>query len=71
MERRKLKARIVEKYGTSQAFAAALGVTGATVSNVVKGHTTPKTKAMPAWCQALDIKTEEIGIFFYPETWEN
>lgn len=71
MERRKLRARIVEKYGTSQAFAAELGITSATVSNVVKGHTTPKTKLMPVWCKALDIKPEEIGIFFYPETWEN
>ena len=60
MERRKPKARIVEKYGTSQAFAAALGVTGATVSNVVKGHTTPKTKAMPTWCQALDRRDRHI-----------
>lgn len=71
MERRKLKARIVEKYGTSQAFAAALGITSTTVSNVVRGRTTPKTKWMPAWCKALDIKPEEIGVFFYPETWEN
>lgn len=71
MERMKLRGRIVEKYGTSLAFAESLGISPATVTNVVKGKTTPKTKRMPAWCKALDIKAEEIGIFFYPETWEN
>lgn len=71
MKRQKLRARIVEKYGTNLAFADAIGVVNTTVTNVVQGHSTPTAKAMPVWCKALDIRPEEIGIFFYPESWEN
>lgn len=64
MKRQKLRARIVEKYGTNKQFAKILGVTPLTVTNVIKGRTTPTTRQMQRWCEALEIATEEIGLFF-------
>ena len=64
MKRQKLRARIVEKYGTNKRFAEVLGVTPLTVTNVVKGRTTPTTRQMLKWCAALEIHPDETGIFF-------
>lgn len=64
MERLKLRARIVEKYGTNKAFAKHLGIAPYTVTNVIKGRTTPTTRQIPKWCDALEIAPEETGIFF-------
>lgn len=64
MERLKLRARIVEKFGTNRQFAESLGITPLTVTNVVKGRTTPTTRQMPRWCEALEIAPEETGLFF-------
>lgn len=64
MERQKLRARIVEKYGTNAAFAEAIGATPQTVTNVVRGRTTPTSKRLPEWCAALEIHPDETGIFF-------
>lgn len=64
MERLKLRARIVEKYGTNRQFAEIMGITPLTVTNVVKGKTTPTTRQLPRWCEALEIAPEETGIFF-------
>lgn len=64
MERQKLRARIVEKYGTNAAFAEAIGATPQTVTNVIRGKTTPTSKRLPEWCVALEIHPDETGIFF-------
>lgn len=64
MERLKLRARIVEKFGTNRQFAEILGITPLTVTNVVKGRTTPTTRQLPRWCEALEIAPEETGLFF-------
>ena len=62
--RQKLRARIVAKYGTSYAFAEHIGITPVTVSNVLRGKTTPTRNKMPLWLDALDIAPEETGLFF-------
>lgn len=71
MKRNKLRGRIVEKYGTNGQFAKEIGVSVQTVSNVVSGRSTPTGKKMPIWCAALEIRSDEVGIFFYPQTLEN
>lgn len=71
MERRKLKGRIIEKYGTIGAFCDEIKIHRNTATNVLDGKTTPTRKKMPKWCEALNIAPEEIGYFFYPETCEN
>ena len=71
MERRKLRGRIIEKFGTIGAFCKTVRIHPTTATNVLDGRTMPTKKNLPKWCEALDIATEEIGKFFYPETWEN
>lgn len=64
MERRKLRARIVEIYGTNKALAEKIGASRQTISNVVQGRTTPTRKKLPEWCAALGISPEETALFF-------
>ena len=71
MERLKLRARIIEHFGTIGHFARHIGITQTTASNVLSGKTTPTSKKIGAWCEALQIQPEEIGIFFTPKTLEN
>lgn len=71
MARMKLRGRIVEKFGTMAAFAAAAGISKVTVSNVLRGKTDPQKKKMHIWCELLDIRPEEKLIFFWPESSEN
>lgn len=71
MDRLKLRGRIIEKYGTIGAFCQEIGVSPNTATNVLGGKTTPTSKKMPKWCAALNIAPDEIGDFFYRETWEN
>lgn len=70
MERLKLRARIVEKYGTIGAFCDKLGIAKSTATRVLSGKTAPTSKGITKWCAALEISTEESGKFFYPETLE-
>ena len=70
MERLKLRARIIEKYGTIGAFCKAMAINPGTASNVLSGKTTPTSKKLPKWCMALEIPQEDMGKFFYPETLE-
>ena len=64
MKRLKLRARIVEKFGTNRQFAEAVGITPTTVTNVLRGKSTPTSRMLAIWCAALDIAPEESGIFF-------
>lgn len=71
MERLKLRGRIVERYGTITRFARTIGITNQTATNVLSGVTTPTSKKLPVWCDALGIDANEIGLFFYTPTSEN
>lgn len=71
MDRLKLRGRIIEKYGTIGTFCQEIGISPNTATNVLGGKTTPTSKKLPKWCAALNIAPDEIGDFFYPETWEN
>ena len=64
MKRLKLRGRIIEKYGTIGAFAERIGVSSSTATNVLNGKTTPTSKSMPKWCDALGIDLRDVGIFF-------
>lgn len=64
MERLKLRGRIIERFGTIGAFVEALGITANTATNVLSGKTTPTSRMLPRWCDALDIDPAEVGIFF-------
>ena len=67
MIRQKLRARIIEKYGTLGRFCRVTGITSTTVTNVLKGRSTPNPLAIVGWCHVLDIPDSEQHIFFGDE----
>lgn len=70
MERLKLRARIIEKYGTIGRFCASVGISPVTVTNVLAGRTTPHPLAIIGWCHVLSIPEEDAAIFFTREVAE-
>lgn len=64
MERLKLRARIIERYGTLGAFAAKHGTNYQTIANVLSGRITPKGLTLVGWLSALNIPEAEKDIFF-------
>ena len=70
MERLKLRARIIEKYGTIGRFCASVGISPVTVTNVLAGRTMPNQLAIIGWCHVLSIPEEEANIFFGREVAE-
>ena len=71
MKKNRLKARIVERYGTLTRFAKETGLSIQTVSSVVNGRNTPTGIALIGWCAALGIAKDEAGFFFGTESLEN
>lgn len=64
MERIKLKARIIDRFGSLGNFAKACGTNYQTVWNTVSGNITPKGMALVGWRAALEIPENETYIFF-------
>ena len=64
MNRLKLRAVIIEKYGTIGAFCKAIGINPGTATNVLSGKTTPTKNKLPIWCAALEITPETEEDFF-------
>lgn len=61
---RKLEGRIVEKFGTREAFARALGKSVVIVSKKLNNRSNFSRSAMLEWSSLLDISTDEMGMFF-------
>lgn len=63
----KLRGRIVEKYGTCENFAAAIGSTPATVSAKLNNKSKITGPDIHKWSQPefLDIAADEIGVYFF------
>ena len=61
----KLRGRIVEKYGTQEKFAEALGMTKQGISLKMTGKTAFSQHDINRWCELLDIKTEQIADYFF------
>lgn len=66
-EARKLKGRIVEKYGTQGAFAEVLGVAENTVSRKINGVVSFSREDILQWCDLLEINRDHIGDYFFTE----
>jgi hypothetical protein len=62
-----LRGRIVEKYGTFAAFADAIGMSRASLSQRIMNDVAFKPDEVILICspKVLDIAPEEIGKFFY------
>lgn len=61
----KLRGRIVEKFGSQNAFAKHIGVSHITISNKLHGNIGFSQADIMKWAEALEIKLEEIGIYFF------
>ena len=64
-EYRKLRGRIIEKYGSQDKFAEAIGTTSVTVSKKMTGKVQFSQDDMILWCEALDIPLTEAGPYFF------
>ncbi len=61
----KLTGKIIEVFGTRDAFAKALGVTKESVSLKLKGKTPWKQIEIDKTCELLDIDKSDICIYFF------
>ena len=62
----KLKGRIIEKYNTIYAFAAAMDRTPDTISAKLRGKSPWKGYEIDRACELLSIPKEDVGIYFLP-----
>ncbi len=63
----KLRGRIVEKYGTQEKFAEALGTSTVTISRKMSGKVGFSQKDIEEWSSPdkLDIEKTEYGAYFF------
>lgn len=62
---RKLRGRIVEKYGSLGAFADEVGLSRVSISKKLNEHTAIKSKDIRRWAELLGIEDERIGFYFF------
>ena len=61
----KLKGRIIERYGSQEAFSKAIGMSPTSLSLKMTGQTGFSQRDIQKWSDLLDIQTEEIGDYFF------
>lgn len=64
-EYRKLRGRIVEKFGSASKFSAKLGSSKAVVSNHLTGKSGFSQHDIVAWAKLLDIDKQDFGAYFF------
>lgn len=65
MDYSKLRGAIREKYGTQQAFALAMGMSEASLSAKLNGHTEWQTDEIVKACELLGIPLELAHEYFF------
>lgn len=66
MENEKLKNKIIDVYGTQQAFAKALGVSVSSVSRFINGSRAWRGETVIKAAKLLGIDGNEIDVYFFP-----
>lgn len=61
----KLKGKIVERYGTQNAFAAELGVSKQTISKKMRNKSPISPDEIDKWKKLLKINDDEINEYFF------
>ena len=61
----KLRGKIVEKYGTQEEFARAIGISRNSLSLKMTGKTGISQADIIKWSELLEIKADEIGQYFF------
>lgn len=64
-ETSKLRGRIVEKFGTVDAFSQAASLTRGSISDYLNGKKYLNQKDMNEWIKLLDIEKTEIFDYFF------
>lgn len=64
-EYKKLKGRIVEKYGTQKEFARHINRSTVSVSQKLNGLKGFSQKDIEKWAEALDIPNKEYAAYFF------
>jgi transcriptional regulator with XRE-family HTH domain len=62
---RKLKGKIIEKFGSQDAFAKALGVSKQSVSKKMNGRTYFNQEDIITWSDLLGIELNEAGAYYF------
>ena len=62
---RKLRGRIVEKYGSIRKFSNAIGISETATSNKLNGKTGLSQKDMEKWASLLDIDLSEFPEYYF------
>lgn len=65
MKLSRLRGKIVEEYGTNRNFSQSMGISESTVSLKLTGKVGFSTKEIEKWSEALDIKKEEYGKYYF------
>lgn len=71
MNFRKLRGRIVEKYGSVLRFSRILGISNVSVYNKLSARTDFSRSDILKWANLLNIPTRSIGEYFFTENVEN
>lgn len=61
----KLRGRIIEKFGSQKAFAAAMGMNVSTLSFKLNGKSEWTREEIEKACGLLDIPIEEVHSYFF------
>ena len=61
----KLRGRIIEKYGTQENFAEAIGLSTNSISKKMTGKTGFSQKDIESWSEKLEIAQAEYGKYFF------
>ena len=64
-ETSKLRGRIIEKYGSQNAFAEAVNRSISFVSQYLNGKVNLDQKTIDEWADALEITVPDIQAYFY------
>ena len=61
----KIEGKIIEKLGTREAFAKAMGLSQTTITAKLKGRIDWKRKEMQKACEILEIPISELIEYFF------
>lgn len=62
---RKLRGRIIEKYGSLKNYASEMGLTSTQISRYMNGRAVFTREKMLLWGEKLGIEKEEFASYFF------
>lgn len=68
MQLEKLRLKIYEKYGNVRKFEQATGISQSYMSLIIRGLKKPGWEVMDRLIRVLEIKGDEVGEIFFPES---